>query len=136
MNAGPRYWLARLIVALEVLVTVVIVSWFEEASLTAQAIERTGEFGWVVVVLLAGACMVAIADGLFNDILHRRCRWFVSAKNGRHLGFLAIAILLGVLGVLVAFTSGFTPLLLVYWINAALAAVAAFLDAFARIRAC
>lgn len=139
MSARPaspsRYWMARLVLVLEVLTVVVLVSWWEDKSLTAQAIERTGDAGWLVVVALAGACLVSLADSFFNDFLHRSPS-FLAAKHLRHLGFMAISLLLAVLGVLVAATSGFTPLLFVYWLNAGLAACIALLDAFARIRAC
>jgi hypothetical protein len=130
---APRYWMARMIVALEVLFAIVLVSWFEPQSLTAQAIERTGVAGWGFVALLGAACCVCISDVVVNDLLPERFSFHI-AKSWRHLGLMIIALLLGLIGILVSFTFGFTTLLLVYWLNAGISAALAFLDAFARMR--
>jgi hypothetical protein len=114
----PRYWLSRLVIALEVLVAVVIVSWFEDASLTARSDRRNGplrlDAGRRAVRVLrdrAGRCSVV------NDVMPKR---FVlpTALHLRTLGFMGMAILLGMLGVLVVSTHGYTPLMFVYWLNA------------------
>lgn len=135
MTAGyaPRYWLARLSIALNVLVTVVLVSWFEDTSLTASAIRSAGGFGWVLVLALGAVCGGALIDAAWNDMLPVRFVLRTTIK-WRHLGFMAMALLLSAIGFLVAFTQGFTFLLLVYWLNAALAAGVTFLDVFARMR--
>lgn len=130
---GPRFWLTRLTIALEVLVGIVLVSWFEDGSLTARAIERTGWAGWMLVLLLGGACLICIADVIVNDLMPDRFT-LRGVKHWRHMGLLAIAMLLAMLAVLVSFTFGYTTLLLFYWLNAALAASTAFFDAFARMR--
>jgi hypothetical protein len=129
----PRYWLSRLVIALEVLFLIVIVSWFEDASLTARAIDQTGRYGWALIAALFASCAVALVDVLVNDIMPVRFM-LPTALELRSLGFMAMAILLAMIGVLVAFAHGFTPLLFAYWLNAALAAGIAFFDLFARHR--
>jgi hypothetical protein len=129
----PRYWLSRVTIALEVLVGVVLVGWLESASITAQAIERTGWAGWLLLLVLGAACVICIVDVIVNDLMPARFTLHM-VKHWRHVGLLAIAMLLAMLGVLVSFTFGYTTLLLFYWLNAALAASTAFFDAFARMR--
>jgi hypothetical protein len=126
-----RFWFARMAVALNVLVCIVAVSWFEETSLTAQAIESTGHRGWLLVLGTAFCCLVALADNFVNDLLPAR---FVlpCALRWRHLGFLGIALQLAAISVLVVWARGLTVIVLAYWLNAALAAVLTFFDAFAR----
>lgn len=127
----PRYWMARAIVALEVLILIVVVSLFEPASLTAKAIAKTGDFGWVLVFGLAACCLVALADVLINDLMPGNWR-LPFAFQWRHMAFMLIAMQLAVIGFMVVFSLGFTILLFAYWLNASLACLLAFLDAFAR----
>lgn len=127
----PRYWLSRFIVALEVLVMIVSVSWFEEASLTAKAISAAGGFGWVLVAGTAACCLIGLVDVLVNDLMPHRFT-LPSAIKWRHLGFMGMSLQLAALGLLIVFSQGFTTLVLAYWLNAALACALTFLDAFAR----
>lgn len=127
----PRYWFARMAVALEVLVVLVAVSWFEEASLTAQAIAATGRHGWWLVIGTAFCCLMALVDVVVNDLMPPRFT-FRCAMTWRHLGFMGLALQLSAIGVLVVFAKGFTALVLAYWLNAVLAGVLTFFDAFAR----
>jgi hypothetical protein len=129
----PRYWLSRLVIALEVFIAVVIVSWFEDASLTSKAIEETGRFGWTLIAALFVCCAIALADVLVNDVMPKRYV-LPTAIHFRNLGFMGMAILLGMLGVLVVYSHGYTPLVFVYWLNASLAAGVSFFDLFARYR--
>jgi hypothetical protein len=127
----PRFWLSRAVVALEVLILLVAVSWFEEASLTAQAIAATGRHGWLLVLGTAFCCLVALADVAVNDLMPPRFT-LPSAMAWRHLGFMGMALQLSALGLLVVFAKGFTVLILAYWLNAVLAGALTFFDAFAR----
>lgn len=127
----PRYWFARMVVALEVLILLVTVSWFEEASLTAQAISATGRYGWLLVLGTAACCLVALVDVAVNDLMPPRFT-FPFALAWRHLGFMGMALQLSAIGLLVVFARGFSVLILAYWLNAALAGALTFFDAFAR----
>jgi hypothetical protein len=133
MTRFTRFWMTRLVVPLEVLVAVVIVSWFEPASLTAHAINATGVFGWGLVLLLAASCLAAMVDVAWNDLMPARFVLPTALKN-RHLGFMGMAMTLAMIGFIVAYVHGWTPLLLVYWLNAVLAAAVCFMDLFARFR--
>lgn len=126
----PRFWFSRMVVALQVLVLCAI-TWFEDASLTAQAIEATGRGGWALVLVGAGFCLVALLDVAINDLAPQRFA-LPTAWAWRHVGFGAIGLQQLALAVLVAFTQGYTALLLTYWLNAALAGALVFFDAFAR----
>lgn len=132
-RAKPRFWFSRLIIALEVLVLIAGVSWFEPASLTSKAIEQSGHFGWVLILGLFVMCGMAIVDVIVNDLMPARFVW-ACGLGWRHLSFMGIALILAFLGMLVAFTLGYTPLLLAYWLNAVLAALVTILDVFARFR--
>ena len=127
-----RYWLSRLIVSLEVLFIVVGVSWFEPLSLTARALNATGPLGWVLLGVLGVCCLMTIADVIVNDLMPLR---FVlrCVMRWRHLGFMGIALMLGMISVLIVVAQGFTVLLFAYWINAIFAAGLTFLDIFTRL---
>lgn len=127
----PRYWLSRAFVALNVLVTLAAVSWFEETSLTAQSIEATGRYGWLLILGTALCCLVALSDVVVNDLMPARFA-MPTALHWRHMGFMGIALQLAAVGVLVVFVKGFTVLVLAYWLNAVFAGALAFFDAFAR----
>jgi hypothetical protein len=127
----PRFWFARLAVSLEVLIVLVMVSWFEDTSLTAQAIEATGEHGWLLILGTACCCLIALVDVVVNDLMPARFD-LPTARHWRHLGFMGMALQLAAVGVLVIFVKGFTVLVLAYWLNAGLAALLTFCDAFAR----
>jgi hypothetical protein len=128
-----RYWLSRLIIALEVLVLIVVVSWFEESSLTARAIQATGHFGWALIAALFVCCSVAVADVVVNDLMPERFH-LPTALNLRNIGFMGMALLLAMIGVLVGFSHGYTPLLYAYWLNALFATAVSFFDIFSRFR--
>jgi hypothetical protein len=132
---APRYWFARATVAIEVLVCLVLVTFVEDRSMTAQAIHATGDGGWVLMAGVAFCCCVCLLDVLVNDLLPDRFS-LPTALTWRHLGLMGIALQLAALGVLVVFAKGYTVLLLAYWVNAALAGALAYLDAFARLRRC
>jgi hypothetical protein len=127
----PRFWFARAVVALEILVLLVAVSWFERSSLTSQAIEASGPHGWLLIHGTAFCCLVALFDVVVNDLMPARYT-LPSAMRWRHLGFMGIALQLSAIGLLVVFAKGFTVLVLAYWLNAVLASVLTFFDAFAR----
>lgn len=130
-NTNRREWLAQLVVALEILVTLVVVSWTEPISITARAIARTGEAGWAVVLMLGVSCVVLVLDVVVNDLLSDRYQ-FRSALRWRVFGFFGVSILLGILGALVAYAIGYTSLLYVYWLNGAFAGWLAYRDIFDR----
>lgn len=128
-----NHWLARSIVALEVLFALLAVAWFEPRSMTHESIVATGPAGWVLVLGAAFCCLVALADVLVNDLMPARFELRLT-RAYRHAGFMGLAIQLSILGVLVATTFGFSTLLLVYWLNAAFAASVAFFDIFDQHR--
>lgn len=129
----PAYWLSRAIVALEILVSIVGVSWFEAHALTARAINQSGKPGWALVGVLFMFCLIALCDVVINDLLPDSFSFRYGLEH-RHIGFLGMALTLALIATLVTYQSGFTFLLLVYWLNAALAALIAYMDIFTRLR--
>ena len=129
----PLYWLSRLIVPLEVLFIVVGVSWFEPLSLTARALNASGPLAWALLVVLGAFCAAAILDVVINDLMPPRFA-LRYAMRWRHLSFMGISLILGMISVLIVVAQGFTVLLFAYWLNAIFAAGLTFLDAFTRLR--
>ena len=128
-----KFWLSRLIISLEVLVLVVVISWWEPQSLTGRAIAASGHHAWLLLAALGGCCLVAIADVVVNDMMPARFS-LKTALRWRHLGFMGMALLLGVISVVVVVAQGFTTVMFAYWLNAVLAVGVTFLDAFHRLR--
>lgn len=128
----PRFWLARLFVAMQNL-AIVTVAWFENDSLTARAIDSAGQPAWLLIVALFICCAVALADVIVNDLMPDQFL-FLRGLEHRYLGYLGMALLLGIVGFIAVFKSGFTTLLLFLWLNAAFAATVGWLDIFTRYR--
>ena len=128
----PRYWLTRLYVALSVLVNIMVTS-LEPQSLTARAIYATGSLGWLAVWTLGAVGIVALLDVLVNDLAPDHWR-LPSAHRWRHFVYMAIALGEVSITYVIAAKLGFTPLLFVYWLDAAAAVAIAYFDLFARHR--
>lgn len=129
----PRYWVGRLILLLEVLVSLLAVCWFEDRSLAAQAIRVNGEAGSLLVLIAAAGCFVGIADVIVNDLMPARYE-MPTAKEWRHYGFGGIGLSLTAIGMVVVYTHGFSVLALSYWLNAGFAGALMFFDVFARLQ--
>lgn len=128
----PRYWFARLYVALSVLVNVVV-TLLEPSALTARAINASGSLGWLAVWTLGAVGVVALLDVIVNDLAPDRWR-LPSAHRWRHFVYMAIALGEVSITYVIAAKLGFTPLLFVYWLDAAADVAIAYFDLFARHR--
>lgn len=129
----PRYWLGRGMFLLQVLVGFVAVSWYEPRSMSAVAIDAAGPVGWFLVLAMAAGCLVGLADVIVNDLLPERFE-LPTAKNWRHIGLGLIGLSLAAMAFVIAFSAGFSILVLAYWMNAGFALALMLLDVFARLR--
>ncbi len=126
----PRYWLARTILALWVL-TQALVILSEPQSLAARSLSQSGPMGAFFLCTLAIVSSVALADVLLNDV---RWRLWAFARDWRHVGFMVMAMLQVMLASVIQKAIGFSPLLLTFWIPAALCIGIVPLDMVARHR--
>lgn len=130
-RALPAYWLSRFIVACWA-GSNALVGMSRPDSLTAQALQDSGPMGAVALALLGIMCSIAIIDCFVNDLLPDR--FTLCTISHRHLGFMAIAIVLVLIAGVIAKHDGVSMLLLAYLMPAALAVLVTFLDLFARRR--
>jgi hypothetical protein len=99
-------------------------------SITGTALERTGAAGYLTMAAIASFSMVALADSAINDLLPAR---FTSPlMNYRHIGFMALATALVIMGGVLAVISR-QPLLLPSFLLPALFSVGVtWLDLYDR----
>ncbi len=127
----PRFWLSRLIVAVQVFVQFVLVAALEPDSLAGRSIVATD--GLPLVLALGACCLLCIFDVIVNDILPDG---FVlpTAIEWRHAALMGMALFLAMMGIFVSSgRDSFTMLLVAYWLNAALCAALAYIDTFTRL---
>lgn len=125
----PRNWLARLVIATWA-GHIAVFTFLAPQSLSAHAVHSVGPIGYCLLAALAFLSLMAIADNAVNDFLPERFKLFT--KELRHVGFMAMAITLVMLGGLVATKSGVTVILMAYLLPALFAVVVAWTDMFAR----
>lgn len=133
MRSLPPYWLSRFIIACWA-GSNVLLSLTRPDSLTALALADSGPMGAVALGLLGSMCGIAIIDCLVNDLMPDR--YTLATISHRHLGFMAIAIVLVLIAGVIAKHDGASLLLLAYLLPAAFAVIVTFLDLFARRRKC
>lgn len=130
----PRYWITRMYVAASVLASVAVI-WWEPHTLTHRLISQSGAAGWWLVALLAVVAGAGIVDVIVNDILPDRFH-LLCIKQRRHLLYIGLAM--GEASLCFVFAMGeggwWRALLLPFLLDAAVAALVAFLDLFQRHR--
>lgn len=125
----PRNWFARLVIATWAghMVPVAI---FAPDSLMARALTSAGAHSFFLIGALGALTAIALADSFINDALPARFQF--QAKNYRHVGFMGMAIVLVLLGGVVATRSGNHIVLLSFLLPALFAVVVTWLDIFDR----
>lgn len=126
----PRFWLARLHVALSTFV-IALITITEPLSLGNQIITRTGALGWLCVGALAGLSLLCAADVLVNDLAPDAFR-MPFALRWRHLLYMLLALGLVSVTFVVSAAIGFTTMFFIYWLDAAAAVFLAFATPFCR----
>lgn len=128
-----RYWLSRLILSVFIAANCVAIL-AEPASLVAGVIRASGDPGhWVVVALLAMACL-AVADVVISDLLPERFTMLWVLKR-RHLLYMAMALALIALAMVFAWFAPRSPIFwVIYATHAGFCVAIAFLDLFSRPR--
>lgn len=125
----PRYWLSRLIAACWA-GHLPLVTWLAPQSLSARALSESGPTGFYVMVLLMACALVAIVDVAATNLLPPRFHPFTARH--RHVGFLAMAILLAMLAFAIAAGGAHLPVLISYLTACGFCVWVAFLDLAAR----
>ncbi len=127
-----RKWLARLFVALNLIIGCVIVA-EDESSLLFRVIESSGATGTIALWALLLVALVGVSDVVINDFLPERfvLRW---AQQYRHTIYMGMA--LGCLSMIfvVVKVHGPAAVLLHYGLVAFSASLIAVLDIRERIR--
>lgn len=125
MELKPRYWMARLIIALEALMLIALPGLVDSGTLVYRLMDDPG--GHMLLLALAFCTMVSIADVIVNDLMPVRFR-LGFALNHRHWGLLVIAGLLSCISFVAGFRGGFNAIVLACWLNAVLSGAVTFLD--------
>jgi hypothetical protein len=127
-----RKWLARLIIALDLLANCAVMVW-EEASLMHKIVQQAGPTGHFAVISLAVVAFMALTDVVVNDLLPDRYRLCYAIEH-RHTIYALLS--LGALSIsfVVVKTHGVTPLLLHYGLVAGFALTIALFDIHDRVR--
>ena len=101
-------------------------------SITGAALERTGPVGYLTMAAIALFSLLALADGAINDLMP--ARFSSCLREYRHVGFMALAIALVLMGAALAVKAA-TPMLLPSFLLPALFSVAVtWLDLYDRSR--
>lgn len=108
----------------------VVVTWLAPESLSARALAHSGPVGQGVMALLLVLSVFAILDGLVNDLLPER--YHLLTIRYRHMGFMAIAIILVALAFAIVSTGHHLPAVLSYLLAAGFSVWVAVLDMTAR----
>lgn len=125
----PPYWMSRLI----------LVCWgghlalftlLAPDSISGIAVHRMGGTGFVCILMLALLSICGLVDSVANDFLPARCA--PTLRDYRHVGFMAMALTLVVLGGGITLKSGVTIILLSYLLPAFFATVVTWQDLFSR----
>ena len=126
-----RYFIARLYVAISVLLTALAVM-FDPTSIHSQAAYAAK----LPDTLFIGAllvCSIAILDTFVNDILPNKYK-FKQAYDFRHVIYMALALISFSLSAGLLVTFGGSILVGRLWLDSLVATVVAVLDIFARHR--
>jgi hypothetical protein len=126
----PRFWLSRLMAACWAGHLPIITFWAPD-SLSARALERTGSTGTIVLALLLAIAIGGVFDVIVSDIFPGR--FDLAIRRHRHVGFMAMAILLVMLAFAIVSTGQYLPAVLSYLLAAGFAAWVAALDLRARL---
>lgn len=127
----PRYWLTRLYLVASLITGLATVLLNDDSPLHGVvAGTRTGQGLGATVALL---CILGLADVVINDLLPYgySARWL---KDRRHLVYNGIALGLLGIGYAVVRVRGWSPALITYSADFAVAVAVAPLDLFARHR--
>lgn len=126
-----RHWLARLAVSVWA-ANIAAVSLLAPESLSGRALASSGVMGYVMMFILLGVSLFSLFDIAVNDLMPER---FTSAlRNWRHVGFMAMAIALTMLGTAIAIKSQVHIILASFLIPAFLAVVVTWADMLDRHR--
>jgi hypothetical protein len=128
----PRYWHTRALLVSIVLVSIYI-TWQEPESLAHLVIQRSGTAGWPCVVGLAGMALAALLDIIVNDLLPESISLPAFFRQ-RHLVYMALAVGLACIDVVIVQSEGWTELLVFYALLASFSAHIAATDLFHRKR--
>ena len=123
-----RYWLSRFITALWA-GTTAYVTLDNPDSLAARALEQSGALGAAFLYGLLIVAALAIVDSACNDLADDSSMPWL--REWRHVGFSAMAIVLLLLGTVVAIGTR-SSLCLVFLLPALCAALITWLDLWAR----
>ena len=126
------YWSLRLFLGLDIL-TSAWITWQDPLTRTATLINASGPVGWLVLMVIAAAALVCVIDVLVNDFAPA-CYTLPGLHDNRHIGLMGMAIGSASIAGVIALSEGWTPILLKYWLDAAMACATAFLEMFARHR--
>lgn len=126
----PRYWLTRLYLVSSLLTSLATV--LLSPGPLHHALAETGTGTWLAACV-ALLCLAGLADVVVNDLLPAPCaaRWL---RDHRHLVFNGIALGLLGMGYAVVRARGWSPDLITYLADVAVAVALAPLDLLARHR--
>lgn len=125
----PRYWLSRLMAA-SWAAHLPFVTWMAPDSLSGRALAASGAMSHVAMVLVVILSAVAVLDMAVNDAMPDRFQ--LLTIRYRHVGFLAISILLVMLAFVIVHAGTQLPVITSYLLAAGFSAWVAWLDLAAR----
>lgn len=126
-----RYFIARIYVAISVLLTALAVM-FDPASIHSQA-AYAAKLPDTLFIGAIFVCSIAILDTFINDILPNKYK-FKHAYDFRHVIYMALALISFSLSAGLLVTFGGSILVGRLWLDSLVATVVAVLDIFARHR--
>ena len=131
MRWGAK-WLARLIVALDVLVTCLIVLVEPTSIIHRVAIEGAGTLGHIGVWALLGIGVLALGDVVVNDVLPERYV-FPTCRRYRHTIYMMIALACLSMVFAIVKSVGDSAVVARYLLTAFGASMIAVLDVYDRV---
>lgn len=126
-----QHWFGRLIIATWA-GHIAIIGLLAPETMVGRYLMEGGLMGYLMAAALAVLAGTSLVDSAINDFLPAR---FTSAlRNWRHMGFMAMAIVLTMLGAAIAVKTRVTLILPSFLLPALFAVVVTWLDMFSRHR--
>lgn len=126
-----RYFIARLYVALSVLLSILSIV-FEPSAIHTAATSSAG-IPMIMIICAIGVCAIAIIDAFVNDFLPVKYK-FTYAYHYRHLVYMALALISFSLSAGLLVTYGGSILIGRLWLDGLISTIVAVLDLFSRHR--